>query len=185
MLYTIFLGLFLIIIGGCQGLKRPAGLKDCTINPRIGSTRWDHKFNTVGKLFGDVVVVSSDKKEQSVGIIYKSIWKASLQVLRVFSFENVNFTAGTIVTPWFTLPKKAGERFQVCCKVMENDDWVKSITVTVNHQICISGQWQDRCPRKNLAFYIKDAILSTARRNHVKFLAQLPPVPQKNLLVRP
>ncbi len=184
MLYPVFLGFLLIIIAGCQGLKKPDGLKKSTMSPRIGSTRWDHKFNTVGKLFGDVALVSAGQTQDPVGSVYKAIWKASLQVLQGFSFERVDFMAGTIVTPWFTLPKKAGERFQVCCKVIQNDDWVKSITVTVHHQICVSGQWKDQEKRKNLAFYIKDAILTTARRNHTQLLAQLPPAPPKNLLTR-
>ena len=184
MLYTVFFSLLLITTTGCQGLKRPSGLKEATMRPRIGTTRWDHKFNTVGKLFGDVALVSAGQKEQPMGSVYKAIWKAALQVLHDFSFETVDFTSGTIVTFWFSVPQKPTERLQIRCQLIQNADWVQSITVTVTHQICTSGQWKDLCPRKNLAFYIKDAILTTARRNHVQFLAQLPPEPPKNRLIR-
>jgi hypothetical protein len=185
MLYPIVLGLLLTVIAGCQGLKRPAGLQDSSMNPRTGSTRWDHKFKTVGKLFGDVALVSAGKKDRPLGTVYKELWKAALYVLRDFSFEKVDFMGGTIITPWFTLSNKASERFQVCCKIIQNDDWVKSITVSVSHQMCISGQWRDQEKRKNLAFYIKDAILTTARRNHIQILAELPTAPPKNRLIRP
>ena len=185
MLYQIFQGILAVLLCGCQGLKRPAGLQESTMSPRVGTTPWDHKFNTVGKLFGDVAVVSSGTKEKPMGEIYNELWKATLQVLQDFSFEHVVFVAGTIKTPWFNLPKQPGERFKICCSLFNDKEWVKSIAVTVYHEVRVSGQWCRQSPRKNLAFYIKDTILTTARKNKVNTTAMLPPKPLKNLLVRP
>jgi hypothetical protein len=91
-----------------------------------------------------------------------------METLRPFSFHKIDQGAGIIQTQWFNISKKAGSRFKICCTVVDNQDWVRSICLQVQHQAFLSGQWRDQPVRKDLAFYIKDAILTSARKGYIR-----------------
>ena len=189
MLYFIGIGILVFSVSGCQRVKEPHNFTPSAINPRIASNSWDHKFNGVGKLFGDVVLLSSMEQEQAVTpemhAIYKALWKATLTVLYDFSLERLSLSDGIIETQWFKDPKKPKERFKIACTITATPHWVKSITVLVDHEIYLSQQWQSQPPRKELAFYIKDAILTTARKQYIDSTDLLPKDSVKNTLFRP
>jgi hypothetical protein len=168
MIAKFFLYGFVVLFSGCQPLKRPDGLEETDIKTRLGTCRWDQKFNTVGKLFGDIVLVSSKPKAMADPRIRSQIWVTAMETLRPFSFQKIDQGAGIIQTQWFNISKKAGSRFKICCTVVDNQDWVRSICLQVQHQAFLSGQWRDQPVRKDLAFYIKDAILTSARKGYIR-----------------
>jgi len=159
-------------LSGCQGLKRPKGLKEETIRPRVGNSRWDQKFNNVGKLFGNVAVFSSQPEESQASVIKKALWTATIQTLGNFTFETIDPDTGMIETAWFSLPKKPNQRFKICCAIANHADWVKSIQVKAYGQMYYSGQWHNQLERRHLAFDIKDCIITTARHRYAGTHAQ-------------
>ena len=167
MIPKFFLYGFAVFFSGCQPLKNRDGLEEADIKTRLGTCRWDQKFNTVGKLFGDIVLVSSKPKAMADRRIRNELWATAMQTLGPFSFQKIDLDAGIIQTQWLELPKKPGNRFKICCTVMDGQDWVRSICLQVAHQIFLSGQWKDQPARKDLAFYIKDAILTSARKSYI------------------
>ncbi len=163
---TIFWIAWLLIMTGCQPLKRPSILKKSTIQPDLNMGREDRKFSHMGKLFGDVAILSSQPDQIEDFGRQKTLWTATLQMLRGFSLETVDPDLGWIQTHWFCMPKIPNQRFKIVCRICRNPNWVKAISVVVKHQAVGSGQWKDHPNRDVLAFYIKDYILTLARKNY-------------------
>jgi hypothetical protein len=155
MIQNTFFCIFLLIMTGCQPFKRPSVFKKSTIQPNINTGRIDRKFNHVGKLFGDVAVLSSQPETIEDFGRQKILWTATLQALHGFALDGVDPDAGCIQTQWFQIAKIPNQRFKIIGHIYRNPHWVKAISVCVQHQILCSGQWKNQPNRDNLAFISK------------------------------
>lgn len=174
-----FLGILCLALSGCHGIKPPEGLHESRIQPRLGTSRWDQKFNNVGKLFGNVAVISSLPRRPPQSPIKKEIWQASLYLLKDFSFERMDPDGGLLETPWI-LTKNLCEQYKICLHISQEDHWVQAISLKVFHQTLCQGQWRDEPQRTKLAFYLKDRIITEARKQYLAKLRALPPKGYKN-----
>ena len=115
-------------------------------------------------------------KSDSGGIPVNAIlWRASLEIVSLLPIADVDTFGGTIITDWYSLPKKQNERIKVTVFVVGRELRSDAIRVTVHVQTRsgTDGSWNMSLRDDEFSRRLEDLILSRAREIRAETLTDI------------
>ena len=106
----------------------------------------------------------SGKSNNTTGLpVNALLWRASLDIVSVLPIDDIDAFGGSILTDWYSLPEKSGERIKLAVFILDKELRSDAIRVIVYTQTLIDSSWGDAGLDTALASKLEDLILTRAR----------------------
>ena len=115
-------------------------------------------------------------KDDNGGIPVNAIlWRASLEIVSLLPIADVDTFGGTIISDWYSLPDKPGERIKLTVFVLDRELRSDSVRVTVHVQTRdgVDGGWSSSFRDEAFARRLEDLILNRAREIRAESLSDI------------
>ena len=123
-----------------------------------------------GFKLSDFVNNSASESSMPVNAI---AWRAALDIASLVPLADVDTFGGTIVTEWYSLAERPGERIKLTIFVVGRELRSDSISVRVHVQQRMADGWGEAVRDEVLARQIEDLILARARELRAEALAEV------------
>ena len=103
------------------------------------------------------------------------LWRASLDIAALLPISDVDTFGGTIVTEWYSLPKKPNERIKLTIFIVGRELRSDAVRVVVNVQTRdgLQGNWGNNFRDLEFSRRLEDLILNRAREIRAKSLTDI------------
>lgn len=99
--------------------------------------------------------------------VNKYLWQASINVLNEWPLLSTDYNAGIIITDWHYPKDKKNYSLKAHIFIKDNSIKPESIEVKLFEKILQSGKWGDNVTSSDIAFNLKEKILSIARSLYI------------------
>jgi len=124
------------------------------------------RAETVAKKGGGIILFGGDKKNSGT-IDFSStnvMWRATLKTLNFLPLVSADYSAGLIVTDWYSEQKLGKEQIKIQVSFLSNDLKSESIVVSSFKRICEpNGICTNSSVNESVNKEIKDSIITNAR----------------------
>lgn len=115
---------------------------------------------------GGIILFGGDKKNVGVTDFSSTnvMWRATLKTLNFMPLATADYSAGLIVTDWYSDQKKSNEQIKIQISFTSNEVRSNSVIVNTFKKICeIDGKCTNLTVNDNFNNEIKNLIISNAR----------------------
>lgn len=115
---------------------------------------------------GGIIIFGGDKrKADTLDFLATNVmWRATLKTLNFMPLVSADYSAGLIVTDWYSDQKLSKEQIKIQISFLSNEIRSDSIVINSFKRICESnGQCTNSAVSEKLNIEIKDQIITTAR----------------------
>ncbi len=91
------------------------------------------------------------------------LWRASLDLTAVLPIDDIDVFSGSIITEWYSLPKKQNERIKLAVFVLDRELRSDGVRTVVYVQRRKGNRWIDAGIDNDLGIELEDLILTRAR----------------------
>lgn len=152
-----FLYIFLLFLISCSSPKEGSEQFEPNVQKRV---------EAAAKKDGGVILFGGDKKN-SGSIDFSStnvMWRAALKTLKFMPLVSADYSAGLIVTDWYSEQKSGKEQIKIQVSFLSNDLRSESIIVSSFKRICEpNGICTNSSINESVNKEIKDSIITNAR----------------------
>ena len=152
-----FLYIFLLFLISCSSSKESSEQFEPNVQKRV---------EAAAKKDGGIILFGGDKKN-SGSIDFSStnvMWRAALKTLKFMPLVSADYSAGLIVTDWYSEQKLGKEQIKIQVSFLSNDLRSESIVVSSFKRICEpSGICTNSSVNESVNKEIKDSIITNAR----------------------
>ena len=152
-----FLYIFLLFLISCSSSKEGSEQFEPNVQKRV---------EAAAKKDGGIILFGGDKKN-SGGIEFSStnvMWRATLKTLNFLPLVSADYSAGLIVTDWYSEQKLGKEQIKIQVSFLSNDLKSESIVVSSFKRICEpNGICTNSSVNESVNKEIKDSIITNAR----------------------
>ena len=152
-----FLYIFLLFLISCSSSKEGSEQFEPNVQKRV---------EAAAKKDGGIILFGGDKKN-SGSIDFSStnvMWRATLKTLNFLPLVSADYSAGLIVTDWYSEQKLGKEQIKIQVSFLSNDLKSESIVVSSFKRICESnGICTNSSVNESVNKEIKDSIITNAR----------------------
>ena len=152
-----FLYIFLLFLISCSSSKEGSEQFEPNVQKRVESA---------AKKDGGIILFGGDKKN-SGSIDFSStnvMWRAALKTLKFMPLVSADYSAGLIVTDWYSEQKLGKEQIKIQVSFLSNDLRSESIVVSSFKRICEpNGICTNSSVNESVNKEIKDSIITNAR----------------------
>jgi hypothetical protein len=124
------------------------------------------RVEAAAKKDGGIILFGGDKKN-SGSIDFSStnvMWRATLKTLNFLPLVSADYSAGLIVTDWYSEQKSGKEQIKIQVSFLSNDLKSESIVVSSFKRICEpNGICTNSSVNESVNKEIKDSIITNAR----------------------
>jgi len=151
-----FLYIFLLFLISCSSSKEGSEQFEPNVQKRVEAAKKD----------GGIILFGGDKKN-SGSIDFSStnvMWRATLKTLNFLPLVSADYSAGLIVTDWYSEQKLGKEQIKIQVSFLSNDLKSESIVVSSFKRICEpNGICTNSSVNESVNKEIKDSIITNAR----------------------
>ena len=152
-----FLYIFLSFLISCSSSKEGSEQFEPNVQKRV---------EAAAKKDGGIILFGGDKKN-SGSIDFSStnvMWRATLKTLNFLPLVSADYSAGLIVTDWYSEQKLGKEQIKIQVSFLSNDLKSESIVVSSFKRICEpNGICTNSSVNESVNKEIKDSIITNAR----------------------
>ncbi|CAO6132523.1 Protein of unknown function DUF3576 [Candidatus Pelagibacterales bacterium] len=152
-----FLYIFLLFLISCSSSKEGSEQFEPNVQKRV---------EAAAKKDGGIILFGGDKKN-SGSIDFSStnvMWRAALKTLKFMPLVSADYSAGLIVTDWYSEQKLGKEQIKIQVSFLSNDLKSESIVVSSFKRICEpNGICTNSSVNESVNKEIKDSIITNAR----------------------
>jgi uncharacterized SAM-binding protein YcdF (DUF218 family) len=152
-----FLYIFLLFLISCSSSKEGSEQFEPNVQKRV---------EAAAKKDGGIILFGGDKKN-SGSIDFSStnvMWRATLKTLNFLPLVSADYSAGLIVTDWYSEQKSGKEQIKIQVSFLSNDLKSESIVVSSFKRICEpNGICTNSSVNESVNKEIKDSIITNAR----------------------
>jgi uncharacterized SAM-binding protein YcdF (DUF218 family) len=152
-----FLYIFLLFLISCSSSKEGSEQFEPNVQKRV---------EAAAKKDGGIILFGGDKKN-SGSIDFSStnvMWRATLKTLNFLPLVSADYSAGLIVTDWYSEQKLGKEQIKIHVSFLSNDLKSESIVVSSFKRICEpNGICTNSSVNESVNKEIKDSIITNAR----------------------
>lgn len=152
-----FLYIFLLFLISCSSSKEGSEQFEPNVQKRV---------EAAAKKDGGIILFGGDKKN-SGSIDFSStnvMWRATLRTLNFLPLVSADYSAGLIVTDWYSEQKLGKEQIKIQVSFLSNDLKSESIVVSSFKRICEpNGICTNSSVNESVNKEIKDSIITNAR----------------------
>ena len=152
-----FLYIFLLFLISCSSSKEDSEQFEPNVQKRV---------EAAAKKDGGIILFGGDKKN-SGSIDFSStnvMWRATLKTLKFMPLVSADYSAGLIVTDWYSEQKLGKEQIKIQVSFLSNDLRSESIIVSSFKRICEpNGICINSSVNESVNKEIKDSIITNAR----------------------
>ena len=152
-----FLYIFLLFLISCSSSKEGSEQFEPNVQKRV---------EAAAKKDGGIILFGGDKKNSGT-IDFSStnvMWRATLKTLNFLPLVSADYSAGLIVTDWYSEQKLGKEQIKIQVSFLSNDLRSESIIVSSFKRICEpSGICTNSSVNESVNKEIKDSIITNAR----------------------
>jgi uncharacterized SAM-binding protein YcdF (DUF218 family) len=152
-----FLYIFLLFLISCSSSKEGSEQFEPNVQKRV---------EAAAKKDGGIILFGGDKKN-SGSIDFSStnvMWRATLKTLNFLPLVSADYSAGLIVTDWYSEQKLGKEQIKIQVSFLSNDLKSESIVVSSFKRICEpNGICTNSSVNESVNKEIKDSIITNAR----------------------
>ena len=152
-----FLYIFLLFLISCSSSKEGSEQFEPNVQKRV---------EAAAKKDGGIILFGGDKKN-SGSIDFSStnvMWRATLKTLNFLPLVSADYSAGLIVTDWYSEQKLGKEQIKIQVSFLSNDLKSESIVVSSFKRICEpNGICTNSSVNESVNKEIKDSIINNAR----------------------
>ena len=152
-----FLYIFLLFLISCSSSKEDSEQFEPNVQKRV---------EAAAKKDGGIILFGGDKKNSGT-IDFSStnvMWRATLKTLNFLPLVSADYSAGLIVTDWYSEQKLGKEQIKVQVSLLSNDLRSESIVVSSFKRICEpNGICTNSSVNESVNKEIKDSIITNAR----------------------
>jgi uncharacterized SAM-binding protein YcdF (DUF218 family) len=152
-----FLYIFLLFLISCSSSKEGSEQFEPNVQKRV---------EAAAKKDGGIILFGGDKKN-SGSIDFSStnvMWRATLKTLNFLPLVSADYSAGLIVTDWYSEQKSGKEQIKIQVSFLSNDLKSESIVVSSFKRICEpNGICTNSSVNESVNKDIKDSIITNAR----------------------
>lgn len=169
-----------LLLGGALVLSVPSLLGGCgaDLAPAEGQqaplSREDARKNNFGKLFGDEFLFFGESKKFDSNVpmgvrVNPYLWQASLDVLSFIPLASADANGGVIITEWYSVPEKPGERVKITAQVNDRQLRADAVNIIIYKQIRTkTGEWIGAMVEPSVMRDMEDIILTKARQLKIR-----------------
>jgi hypothetical protein len=120
--------------------------------------------------------IMNQSESQSTALpVNALLWRASLDIAALLPISDVDTFGGTIVTEWYSLPKKPNERIKLTIFIVGRELRSDAVRVVVNVQTRdgLQGNWGNNFRDLEFSRRLEDLILNRAREIRAKSLTDI------------
>ncbi len=152
-----FLYIFLLFLISCSSSKEGSEQFEPNVQKRV---------EAAAKKDGGIILFGGDKKNNG-SIDFSStnvMWRATLRTLNFLPLVSADYSAGLIVTDWYSEQKLGKEQIKIQVSFLSNDLKSESIVVSSFKRICEpNGICTNSSVNESVNKEIKDSIITNAR----------------------
>ena len=152
-----FLYIFLLLLVSCASPKEDSEQFEPNVQKRV---------EAAAKKDGGIILFGGDKKN-SGSLDFSStnvMWRATLKTLNFMPLVSADYSAGLIVTDWYSEQKSGKEQIKIQVSFLSNELRSDSIVVNSFKRICeSSGTCTNTFVNENVNSEIKNSIITNAR----------------------
>ena len=152
-----FIYIFLLFLISCSSSKEGSEQFEPNVQKRV---------EAAAKKDGGIILFGGDKKN-SGSLDFSStnvMWRAALKTLNFMPLVSVDYSAGLIVTDWYSEQKLGKEQIKIQVSFLSNDLKSESIIVTSFKRICEpNGICTNSSVNESINKELKDSIITNAR----------------------
>ncbi len=152
-----FLIVVLFIISGCYSTKEGGEVYEPNVQKRTAEA---------AKKGGGIIIFGGDKRKTDTLDFSATnvMWRATLKTLNFMPLVSADYSAGLIVTDWYSDQRLSKEQIKIQISFLSNEIRSDSIVINSFKRICESnGQCTNAAVSEKLNTEIKDQIITTAR----------------------
>jgi hypothetical protein len=120
--------------------------------------------------------IMNQSESQSTALpVNALLWRASLDIAALLPISDVDTFGGTIVTEWYSLPKKPNERIKLTIFIVGRELRSDAVRVVVNVQTRdgLQGNWGNNFRDLEFSRRLEDLILNRAREIRAKSITDI------------
>jgi uncharacterized SAM-binding protein YcdF (DUF218 family) len=152
-----FLYIFLLFLISCSSSKEGSEQFEPNVQKRV---------EAAAKKDGGIILFGGNKKNNG-SIDFSStnvMWRATLKTLNFLPLVSADYSAGLIVTDWYSEQKSGKEQIKIQVSFLSNDLKSESIVVSSFKRICEpNGICTNSSVNESVNKEIKDSIITNAR----------------------
>jgi len=152
-----FLIVVLFIISGCNSTKEGGEVYEPNVTKRAAEA---------AKKGGGIIIFGGDKRKTDTLDFSATnvMWRATLKTLNFMPLVSADYSAGLIVTDWYSDQRLSKEQIKIQISFLSNEIRSDSIVINSFKRICENnGQCTNAAVSEKLNTEIKDQIITTAR----------------------